>query len=112
MYQAAQGEIFNVPSNNDGQLFHIPNKFFQNLQRTIDARRSMTTQQDELKQSGRRLRSVSQKIKNPALQDPNEDSNIRNQRLQALKEYKDAKIEAQLNEENLVKRERDLVAHV
>jgi hypothetical protein len=88
----------------------MPNTFFQNLQKTVDARRNMDTQQDMLKQSGRRLRLINEKTKNPALQDPDEDPNLDVQRRQALREYKDAKIESQLNGENLAKRERYLMA--
>ena len=110
MYQGAQSEILNVRSDEDRQLYHLPDKFFRDLQRTIDARRTNAVHEGMLTQIGRRARIIQQKIKNPALRDPREDADIDDQLTQVLKERKDAELGQQLNKENIAVRERELVA--
>ena len=43
LFQAAEGEIDDVPNDGDAQMHHIPNTFFRYLQRTLDACESMSS---------------------------------------------------------------------
>ena len=65
-----------------------------------------------LKQTERRLRTVNKELKQLSLQISGMGLDLHVQRREALREYKDARIESQLHDENMKKRRQHLLAIV
>ena len=108
LYQAAQKEIDHTPNHETGSLYQLPQEFFDNLQRTIDARRTIAAQRAALKEARQQLLAVDHALRQPNLDGEIKAVDLQDQRRKALEAYEHARAESSLHGENIAKRERDL----
>ena len=109
LYQSAQDEIDHVPSDDEGLLYQMPEEFFETLQRTIDARRIHASHTRAFRQIQKDFVAVARKAKPPSDEGQAGAKAVETERTTTLQAFEDARMEKEMNGENLGRWERALM---